>query len=157
MGKALAERVAKELEHDRGKETEMDVEVIGAPLKLPPYQFRLNRNLRLSKFLLPILGVDSDGWLQGVRIGGIVLIGTPADYSGEISVQLKSKAAKKDIDLWVLSFNGDYVGYISPDAYYNELEPDGSLGYERGTMSWIGPLQEAYTTTLIERLIEKLF
>jgi neutral ceramidase len=157
MGKALAERVAKELEHDQGKEAEMDVEVIGAPLKLPPYQFRLNRNLRLSKFLLPILGVDSDGWLQGVRIGGIVLIGTPADYSGEISVQLKSKAAKKGIDLWVLSFNGDYVGYISPDAYYNELEPDGSLGYERGTMSWIGPQQEAYTTTLIERLIEKLF
>ena len=86
-----------------------------------------------------------------------MLIGTPADYSGEISVQLKSKAAKKGIDLWVLSFNGDYVGYISPDAYYNELEPDGSLGYERGTMSWIGPQQEAYTTTLIERLIEKLF
>jgi neutral ceramidase len=157
MGKALAERVAKELEHDRGKETEMDVEVIGASLELPPYQFRLNRNLRLSKFLLPILGVDSDGWLQGVRMGDIVLIGTPADYSGEISVQLKSKAAKKGIDLWVLSFNGDYVGYISPDAYYNDLEPDGSLGYERGTMSWIGPQQEAYTTTLIERLIEKLF
>jgi neutral ceramidase len=159
MGKALADRVAAELEQNRKvkKEAKIDVEVIGASLKLPPYQVRLNRNLRLSKFLLPILGVDDDGWLQGVRMGDIVLIGTPADYSGEISVQLKAKAAKKGIDLWVLSFNGDYVGYISPDAYYNDLESDGSLGYERGTMSWIGPQQEAYTTTLIERLIEKLF
>ena len=159
MGMALAKRLATELDHDREvrRETEIDVEVIGTSLKLPPYQLRLNRSLRLSKFLLPIFGVDSDGWIQGVRIGDIVLVGTPADYSGEISVKLKSRAAKKGIDLWVLSFNGDYVGYISPDAYYDDLEPDGSLGYERGTMSWIGPHQEAYTTALIERLIENLF
>lgn len=157
MGKALAEKVAVALEVEVEKEVDLDVEVIGIPLDLPPYQMRVNRHLRLSKFLLPILGVDSDGWLQGVRIGETVFVGMPADYCGEISVRLKSEAATKGIDLWVLSFNGDYVGYISPDVYYNDLESDGSLGYERGTMSWIGPQQEAYTTTLIERLIENLY
>ena len=57
----------------------------------------------------------------------------------------------------MLSFNGDYVGYISPDQYYRDLEPDGSLGYERGVMSWIGPDQEAYLRHLINELVSHLF
>ena len=86
-----------------------------------------------------------------------MLVGTPADFCGEISVKLKSWAEERSTDLWVTSFNGDYVGYISPDAYYNDLEENGGLGYERGTMSWIGPDQEAFSVSLITTMVDLLF
>ena len=167
MGRILAERVANELGFSEAATTsnawsadldiDIDVEVIGFPIELPPYQLRVNQHLRLSKHLLPILGIDKDAWLQGLRIGEMIFLGMPADFSGEISVALKERYADSGLDLWVLSFNGDYVGYISPDHYYNDLETDGSLGYERGTMSWIGPKQEAYLTALTEKLVDALF
>ena len=157
MGRALAERVAGELENSGLPSTDANVEVVGFPMELPPYQLRLTRRLRLSPMMLPMLGIDHDAWIQGVRIGQVVLAGMPADYCGEISVKLKAAAQAKGIDLWALSFNGDYVGYISPDEYYNDLEENGTLGYERGVMSWIGPEQEAYTSHLIELLTDSLF
>ena len=157
MGRALATIVLDETREVTEWEEGGDVESIGVPIDLPPYQARLNRKLRFSKHLLPLLGVDHDAWLQGVRLGNTVWIGTPADFSGEISVELKADAATSGIDLWVLSFNGDYVGYISPDRYYNDLEADGTLGYERGTMSWLGPQQESYMVRLIDQLVAGLY
>ena len=56
----------------------------------------------------------------------------------------------------MLSFNADYAGYISPDGYYYKEEKRG-YGYERGTMSWIGPDQEAFTVSLIMHMIDALF
>jgi hypothetical protein len=51
----------------------------------------------------------------------------------------------------------DYAGYISPDKYYYDTDEKGSYGYERGIMSWIGPNQEAFTVSLITRMIDVLF
>jgi neutral ceramidase len=157
MGEALARKVLEAAEQAPPFQNEIDVASVGIPIQLPPYQMRINAKWRVSKFLLPILGVDTDAWMQALRIGDMVLVGTPADYCGEISVKLKSWAEERSNDLWVLSFNGDYVGYISPDAYYNDLEENGGLGYERGTMSWIGPDQEALSIGLIRTMVDVLF
>ncbi len=156
MGRALAERALAVLKGLPEGRSDVAVAAAGFPLSLPPYQARLNPDWRFSKYLLPMLGIDHDAWLQGLRLGDTVLVGLPADYSGEISVALKETAAREGIDLWVLSFNGDYVGYISPDRYYSDVEPGGGLGYELGTMSWIGPDQEAYTTNLVSQLVRRL-
>ncbi|MHC4582413.1 MAG: hypothetical protein ACYS14_13235, partial [Planctomycetota bacterium] len=51
----------------------------------------------------------------------------------------------------------DYAGYISPDKYYYDKDEKGGYGYERGTMSWIGPDQEAFTVSLMTRMIYVLF
>jgi len=156
MGEALAHKVLEAAEQAPPFQNEIDVASVGIPIQLPPYQMRINANWRVSKFLLPILGVDTDAWMQALRIGDMVLVGTPADFCGEISVKLKSWAEERSADLWVLSFNGDYVGYISPDAYYNDQEEDGGLGYERGTMSWIGPDKEAFSISLITTMVDLL-
>ncbi|MFH1737682.1 MAG: neutral/alkaline non-lysosomal ceramidase N-terminal domain-containing protein [bacterium] len=157
MGDALAEKVLEAVGSAPLFDNRVDVASIGIPIQLPPFQLRLSENWRVSKFLLPILGVDSDGWMHAVRIGDIALVGTPSDFCGEISVDLKSWAAKRSIDLWVLSFNGDYVGYISPDEYYYDKDEEGGYGYERGIMSWIGPSQEAFMVSLITHLVDALF
>ena len=135
----------------------MDVASIGIPVEFPRYNVRLTTHWRALSLLLGLLGIDTDGWIHAVRIGDIALVGMPADYCGEISVDLKSQARNQSIDLWVLSLSGDYVGYISPDQYYYNLDEPAGYGYERGIMSWIGPDQEAITVSLITRMIDVLF
>ncbi len=157
LGESLADKLIAAVIRPQAFEDRVDVASIGIPIQLPPFQLRLSKHWRTSKFLLPILGIDSDGWMQAVRIGDVALVGTPADYCGEISIDLKSWAEDTFGDLWVLSFNGDYVGYVSPDRYYYEKDEDGGYGYERGVMSWIGPDQEAYTVSLIKHMISALF
>ncbi len=157
MGEALADKVLEATVDAKPFKDKVDVASIGFIVQLPPFQLRLSKNWRVSKFLFPILGIDADGWMHAVRIGDIALVGTPADYCGEISIDLKSRIQNRVGDLWVLSFNGDYVGYISPDKYYYDKDENGGYGYERGVMSWIGPDQEAFTVSLITRMIEVLF
>jgi neutral ceramidase len=157
MGVALADKLLDAAADAPPFQDRLDVASVGVPIRLPPFQLRLNEHWRASKFLLPILGVDDDGWMHAVRIGDIALVGTPADYCGQISVDLKSWADTRFGDLWVLSFNGDYVGYISPDKYYYDRDENHGYGYERGIMSWIGPHQEAFTTSLIKHMIDALF
>ena len=157
MGVALADKVLEAVADAPLFKDKVDVASIGFPIQLPPFKLRLSKNWRVSKFLFPILGVDTDGWMHAVRIGDIALVGTPADYCGEISIDLKSRMQKRISDLWVLSFNGDYVGYISPDKYYYDKDEKGGYGYERGIMSWIGPDQEAFTVSLITHMIDVLF
>lgn len=157
MGEALASKVLEANVGAAPFEDEVDVASIGVPIELPRCDVRLTRHLRASRCMLALLGIDSDGWMHAVRIGNIALVGTPADYCGEISVDLKSWAQNQSIDLWVLSFNGDYAGYVSPDKYYYDLDEEGGYGYERGIMSWLGPDQEAFTVSLITRMLDELF
>jgi hypothetical protein len=92
-------------------------------------------------------------------VGKVTLVGVPGDFSGEFSIQLRAWARERGVDLWPLSFNADYVGYISPDAYYaaGPREGGGDLGYETGVMSWCGPNQEAYFTGLMKHLVASLY
>jgi len=157
MGVALADTVLDAVADGPPFKDKVDVASVGFPIQLPPFHVRLSKHWRASKFLLSLLGIDDDGWMHAVRIGDVALVGTPADYGGEISVDLKSQAQNRFIDLWVLSFNGDYAGYISPDKYYYDTDEKGGYGYERGLMSWIGPEQEAFTVSLITHMIDVLF
>ncbi|MBI4557297.1 MAG: neutral/alkaline non-lysosomal ceramidase N-terminal domain-containing protein [Candidatus Hydrogenedentes bacterium] len=135
----------------------LDIASVGVPIPLPPMQLRVTPSLRMSPLFFRMMGIDSDGWIGGVKVGNAVFAGAPCDLSGELSVELKQWAEKRGVDLWPLSFNGDYVGYISPDKYYGELrEPDGSPAYETGLMSWCGPHAGAYFTALIEHVVEAM-
>ncbi len=155
MGKALAKRVL-ESTADLALNKEQEIASVGIPLSLPSLQLRLNNSWRVSPVMLGNLGVDSDGWLQGIRIGNLFLAGTPADFSGELGVQLTDWAAEQKRDLWVTSFNGDYVGYISPDEYYDTTDPEGMGSYEIYMMNWCGPNQGALFTGLIQHMTSTL-
>ena len=157
MGTSLADKVLEAAENTTAFKDKADVASIGIPIQLPPFQLRLSENWRVSKFLLPILGIDADGWIHAIRIGDVALVGTPGDFCGEISVELKSRMKNRIGSLWVISFCGDYAGYISPDRYYYDKDEKGGYGYERGLMSWIGPDQEAFTVSLITHMVDMLF
>lgn len=154
MGEALARRV---LDDEKGASFEEKVEVASAgfPFKTPPLQFRLNANWRLSPYFFSMVGLDDTAWVTGVRLGEVFLYGTPCDMSGEISRDLKEWAGARGVDLWVLSFDGDYIGYVSPLKYYS-LPKDKTDDYEMYTMSWTGPNQEAFFTDLLHHLVETM-
>ena len=155
MGEALAKLVLEDAT-DPAFETNLDVVSVGVPLKLPPFQVRImSPKWRFSKFLVPLAGINTSGWTHAVRVGDVVFVGVPADFSGEISVKWKKWAERKGYDMWATSFSADYVGYISPDEYYQEVtDAKGGPKYETGLMSWCGPHQEAYFTALMNHMVE---
>lgn len=154
MGRALAALVL-ENSKDLAFETNLDVASVGIELGMPSLQWRPFENRpgwRLSPVLPKLLGVPAGGWIQGVRVGRLLFMGMPCDFSGEISIDWKAWAERHDYDLWNLSFCGTYCGYFSPDKYYL----DTPMNYETGLMSWYGPNVEAYFTALFQKVAQVL-
>ena len=84
----------------------------------------------------------------------MIFIGLPFDVSGELAYEWRNHATEQGWDLWVTSFAGAYLGYLSPDCYYNEVDDEGHLDYETGLMGWLGPNTEAYFGALMNKIIE---
>jgi len=156
MGQALAQLVLDNTQNLRF-ETNLDVASLSIPIGMPAKQMRPSSpGWRLSPILARIFGVPSEGWLQGARVGEILFVGVPFDFSGETSADWKAWAATKDYDLWTTSFASTYCGYLSPDKYYTKLEDDGRLDYEIGLMNWFGPDTEAYYTSLLHHMADAM-
>ena len=158
FGETLARMILKQTEKGLCFQDHVPVASIGAPIELPPFQLRFGlAGWRTSPVLARILGIPRNAWLQAVQMGDLLLIGTPGDFSGEISVAWHEWAAKKNYDLWVTDFCGSYAGYISPDKYYDEItNKKGSLAYETGLMSWCGPNQEAFFSALMKHMVDSI-
>jgi hypothetical protein len=152
LGTALAERVLSDAAEAEYTDT-VDVAAIGFPFETPPLQLRLSSNWRLSPYLFSFVGLDDNAWLSGIKIGDLFLYGTPCDMSGEIGIEMKAWAQERGIDLWVLSFAGDYIGYVSPQKYY-ALPRGETHEYEMYIMSWIGPNQEPFFKEMLYHLID---
>jgi len=116
---------------------------------LPTYNMRITTKLnlisRLSEKLMPI---PKNVYLQSLRIGKLIWITTPCDFSGEYALQIKERLAAKGFIANVSSFNGSYVGYIIPGRYFY-LD-----AYEPMTMGWFGPNMGEYTVELIRHLTD---
>ncbi len=155
MGEGLAKLFLDNVKPANLKwQTGVDIATVGIPLALPPYQMRVTRRLRVSPVLPGLMGVPHEAWMQAVRVGDLLIVGLPGDFSGEISRDWADRAAVRGYDLWATSFCAAYIGYISPDRYYNE--PSVLKQYETGFMSWAGPHQEAFFTALMKRMTEAL-
>jgi hypothetical protein len=156
MGESLGQLVVEAVQQlpETAWENSADVNTVGTAIELPPFQMRIRQSWRVSPFLPRLLGLPSEGWMQAVRVGDLQFVGVPGDFSGEISAQWKKWAADQGLDMWTSSFCADYVGYISPDKYYNGK--DAIDDYETGLMSWTGPHQEEYFTTLMRHMVEAL-
>ena len=115
----------------------LNVASLRVPVGVPPAQARpLSPKWRLSPVASKILGVPREGVVQGARIGDMLLVGLPFDLSAELSLEWRAQAAQEGWDLWPTGFSGAYLGYLSPDRYYYEVDDKGNLDYETGLMSW---------------------
>ncbi|NUM56510.1 MAG: neutral/alkaline non-lysosomal ceramidase N-terminal domain-containing protein [Candidatus Hydrogenedentes bacterium] len=157
MGESLAQKILVDAEKAEFV-NRAEIASVGFPFETPSLQMcPTGRSWRLSPFLIPMLGIDNIAWVQGVRVGDMFFYGTPCDMSGEIAVDMKQWAKGKGVDLWVLSFCGDYIGYVSPQKYYWTADPKGDEQYEMYMMSWFGPNQEPFFTETMETMVERMY
>ncbi len=155
LGQALGQMVVEVAYQDPNFISYANVASLGIPIGVPPIQVRpLSPKWRLSPVAAKILNVPPEGWIQAARIGDMLFIGLPFDVSGELAKEWRERAAVEGWDMWVTGFSAAYLGYLTPDRYYYDVDEDGRLGYETGLMSWLGPDSEAYFGALTNRIIE---
>ena len=116
-------------------------------LNLPEYHFRISTTRNLSAGLTrKLMPEPENAVLQAIRLGNMVWVTAPCDFSGEYALQLKNTMAVKGFDANVASFNGSYVGYIIPGRYFYLDE------YEPRLMGFFGPTMGDYTFDLINQI-----
>lgn len=125
------------------------VGLLTLPLALRDPAPRVLGDWRIRPWLFHAVYGDYPSDLKALRIGPALLIGTPCDFSGELLPPLTLAAKQQGLDLMVTSFNGGYIGYITPDAYY---EKD---AYETRVMNWFGPQNGAYFSEMMTGLVRK--
>jgi hypothetical protein len=126
------------------------LKMVRIPLLLGKQQIKVLPGWRVREWLsLPLLG-ESNPSLTLVKIGNLVMLGTPCDFSGMLTNPIYKKAVEKNIHVMVTSFNGGYIGYITPDEYY-DLEK-----YETQTMNWYGPGNGTYLQQCLIRMLDTI-
>ncbi len=120
------------------------------PLPLRDPSPRMTMDIVLRSWAFKKAFGDYPVYVKALRIGNVLMVGMPCDFSGELVAGLDAYAKTKGLNLMVTSFNGGYVGYITHDKYFDRDE------YETKTMSWYGPYNGAYFQEVIKDIIDKL-
>jgi hypothetical protein len=120
------------------------------PLGLREPHPRVLGNWRVRPWLFYALYGDYPSDLKALRIGQTILLGTPCDFSGELAAELQPAARQKGLNLMVTSFDGGYIGYVTPDRYYNRET------YETRAMNWFGPYNGDYFKEMMVGLLNKI-
>ena len=114
---------------------------------LPQHHLRASDHTRFRPWLAEkVLPLDTTTRVHAMRIGKILLFGTPCDFSGELSLSIADHFNRSGKHAVVTSFNGDYIGYVVPQKYYHYRH------YETRIMSFFGPNNGPYLTDMIQRL-----
>ncbi|WP_266204754.1 neutral/alkaline non-lysosomal ceramidase N-terminal domain-containing protein [Pontibacter kalidii] len=119
------------------------------PLELPEPSWRISKGLRLAPFLFNSIFGEHPAYVTSLQLGDVVFLGAPADYSGEFVAQIRQQARAQGQQAIVTSFNGGYIGYITPDKYYNLKE------YETRSMNFFGPYSGSYLTEIMLRQLQQ--
>ncbi len=144
MGKALGELTLQTLAGMR-LTNQVCFGFVSLDIPLPPLQARIDDGVRLRPWAArSLLRVEPNTLLQGLRVGGAVWLSTPCDFSGELALDLRAAGRVRGLAVTATSFNGDYVGYVIPSAYYH------LAGYEPRLMSFYGPQLPDYLADLLQ-------
>lgn len=146
----VGERLAAILRHELHKVKTDYIYTLGynrVPLPLPEPQWRISKGLRLAPTLFNWVFGKHPAYVTSLQVGDIVLLGAPADYSGEFMDELEHTAAQERLEVVATSFNGGYIGYITPEEHYDLDE------YETRSMSFFGPQSGTYLTHILQLLL----
>jgi neutral ceramidase len=146
MAAELSSNVRK-LEPTLTPVTDSSLMMIRIPLALGEPQVKVSANWRLRPWVFRSAFGEYKPYLTALRIGDMVLLGTPCDYSGELSASVDSLGTALNFKPVITSFNGHYIGYVTNDRYYDEDH------YETRLMNWYGPGNGEYITECLEKLL----
>ncbi len=110
---------------------------------------RISDNLRIRPWLFDYLLGETNPHLDITQLGNLLMISSSGELSGVFYEEWDRLAKENNLQLIVTTFNGGYIGYITPDELYDEHF------HEVREMNWYGPGNGAYFDQLIRRSIEK--
>jgi hypothetical protein len=124
--------------------------LVTLPLALREPQWRVLGNLKMRHWLWRKVYGDYPADLKALRVGNTLLLGAPCDFSGELVADLSAEAQQRGLNLMITSFNGSYIGYVTPDKYWSRDS------YETYTMNWYGPGTASFFGYFMGKLIRLL-
>ena len=110
---------------------------------------RISDNLRIRPWLFNYLLGDTNPHLDFTQIGNLLFISSSGELSGVFYEEWEKLAAENGLKLIVTTFNGGYIGYITPDELYDEHY------HEVRETNWFGPGNGSYFDQMIKKSIEK--
>ncbi|QNF31506.1 neutral/alkaline non-lysosomal ceramidase N-terminal domain-containing protein [Adhaeribacter swui] len=117
------------------------------PISLSKPQWRYKDDRRFRPWLFYTVFGKYPAGLSMLQVGPVQFIGTPCDFSGELLPAIT--AAHADKKIIVTSFNGSYIGYVTPQKYYKLKK------YETRDMNFFGPYTGTFLTEMINLIIQK--
>jgi neutral ceramidase len=147
----MSDKIMEEFKNDRNKLVplkDLSLVMYRVPLDLGKPQVKVTEDWCVRPWLFEAAFGSSANYLTVLRIGELVMLGTPCDYSGELTPALYASAKEKGLQLMITSFNGGYIGYITPVQYYD------SPHYETRLMNWYGPGSGEYMVECLNGMIE---
>lgn len=136
-----------ESRHGFKKMTDSALVMETVPLALSDPQVKISEDWKIRAWLFRAAFGEYPAFLSVLRIGEVVMLGTPCDFSGEFSASLDSVARRQGMHAMVTSFNGGYIGYLTPGKYYDVNH------YETRLMNWYAPGTGDYVTACLEKLM----
>src|SRR5690606_15478207 len=147
----MAEKVSSSILENRSRlasMTDTSLMMVTVPLPLSCPQVKISEDFKVRKWLFQAAFGEYPAFLTALRIGDIVLLGTPADFSGAFNPVLDSIGARYDLTPMVTGFNGGYIGYLTPREMYDHDH------YETRFMNWYAPGTGEYMQQSLAGLIE---
>lgn len=113
-------------------------------------QPRISKNWKIRDWVARLLTRELRGEATYVEIGNTIFVGLPCDFSGEIfqREKLGEFANAHGKNIIITSFNGEYIGYITWDEYYETATAE-----EVNATNWVGPGYGKYFTEILRHLI----
>lgn len=146
IGESLADSLLVRLPKVKLENTTI-LSSVSLKVQLPEYHVRLTTKINLSSFLsTKLMPLPENVYFQALRIGNMLWITTPCDFSGEYALQIKNSLKAEGFNSFVTSFNGSYIGYVVPGRYFYKD------GYESKLMGWFGPNMGDYAMDLIDQI-----
>lgn len=150
---AFAENLYKQVNDDKSlsiKNSTSKLSFAEFPLYLRKPHYRITENVRLRPYIFNALFGETNAHFDVMLIGNVLLVSSSGEISGVFMDAWEKYAKENGLYLVVTCFNGGYIGYITPDEYYDEPH------YEVRDMNWFGPYNGAYFDEILQKIIEKV-
>jgi hypothetical protein len=127
--------------------TDSTIEMHRVPLALGDAQPEILPDWSLRPWVFRVGFGEYPTFISALRIGNIVFLSTPCDFSGEFNFSIDALAASENVFPIVTSFNGGYIGYLTPEKYHDIDH------YETQIMNWYGSGSGEYVKEALEKLM----
>jgi len=119
------------------------------PISLREPHFRISDQIRIRPWLFSYLLGETNPHFEVTLVGNTLMIASSGEISGVFYQKWEKLAEERKLNLLITSFNGGYIGYITPDELYDERF------HEVRETNWYGPGNGYYFDQIIRKIIEK--